>query len=107
MPAFSSFALGAMVLIAAGGATAQNVASNKAAGAARNDQRLQLEAAEIAANKSTAATTKNTGDISLESEESLADAAIRNKSTKNRLRVDRTGLSLGSPSTKSASGLSI
>lgn len=86
----------------AGSAIAQNVASNKAAAAARSTQAENLAAAKAAANKSTAATTTNAGEVSLQSEEELADSAIRNKSTKNRLRVS-TGLSLGSTGT----GLSI
>lgn len=83
------------VATTAGSAIAQNVAANKAAAAARKTQAENLAAAKAAADKSTSATTTNAGDVSLESEEELADSAIRNKSTKNRLRVS-TGLSLGS-----------
>lgn len=97
----------AAILVAAlATATTQNVQANKAAGAARNDQAANLLAAKEAANQSKAATTTNVGDVSLDSQESLDDAAIRSKSTKNRLRVDSTtGLSLGTA--KSATGLSI
>jgi len=74
-------------------------------------QASSLAAAKAAASKATAGTSSNVGEVSLQSEEELADEAIRSKSTKNRLRLDRTGLSLGAPSkpssAKSSTGLSI
>lgn len=82
----------------AGKAQAQNVALAK----------QQQEAALAAANKSTGAVVSNQGDVSLQSEESLDDAAIRDKSKKNRLRVNSTtGVSLGNASSGSATGLRI
>lgn len=90
-------------IVAAAGATSANVSANKARAQARSQQKEQLEAAREAANKSKGAITDNTGTIALDSEEALADDAVKARSTKNRLRVDRTGLSLGG-STGSSSG---
>lgn len=91
-------------LVAAGSATAQNVAANKARGQARAQQAEQLTAAREAANKAKGAVVDNSGTVALDSEEALADDAIKSRANKNRLRVDRTGLSLGgSAGAKSAS----
>lgn len=101
--------LAASTLIAG---TTTAVVSNQNAIAAKNQasdaQAANLAAAKAAANKATAATTGNVGTVALQSEEDLQDEAIRSRSTKNRLRVDRTGLSLGSPTTaQSTTGLRI
>lgn len=101
-------ALAAVAAASAASATTSSISASKARSQAKKQQKEQLAAAEAAANKSTAATVSNTGDVDLESEESLEDEATRNKSKKNRLRVDKTGLSLGTNTgAKSSTGLSI
>lgn len=107
MAALSAAIIAATMLVAAGTtATVSNMNAIKARQDAKGMQRDNLAAAKAAADKSKGATTSNAGDISLESTSELEDAAIRGKSTKNRLRVGTTGLSIGAPS-KSSTGLSV
>jgi hypothetical protein len=105
----ASMALLAAAVVAGSATTAtvSNMNAIKARQEANRNQAESLAAAKAAASKATAGTTSNIGEVSLQSEEELEDAAIRSKSTKNRLRIDRTGLSLGTPLKGSSTGLSI
>ena len=100
-------AAGVTMASAAGTAYVSNDNAIDARSQGRKTQREQLEAAEAAANKSQAATTTNVGTVALQSEEDLGDEAIRSKSKKNRLRVDKTGLGVGSSSSGSSTGLKL
>jgi len=107
----SATAMMIMAGVAAVGAGASAYVSNDNAIDARNQakkqQAEQLAAASAAADKSKAATITNVGTVSLQSEEDLEDEAIRGKSKKNRLRVDKTGLGVGSSSSGSSTGLKL
>lgn len=90
--------------VAAAGAGTTAYMQNDARIDANKNQEKQLAAAKEAANKSTGAITSNVGTVALDSEEALADDAIKTRSKKNRLRVDRTGLSVGGTTAGSLAG---
>ena len=97
----------ATVASAAGSAYVQQDTARDARKQQNRLQAEQLAAAEAAANKSKAPVINNSGDVELQSTEDMQDEAIRSRSKKNRLRVDKTGLSLGGSSSSSKTGLSI
>lgn len=102
MAAVSSWLLAAAIVASTGLAVKQQQDAKAAARQADRTQQANIAATEAAANQSKAAVVNNTGDVSLESPEALADAAVLARAKKNRLRVERTGASTGS-----ATGLSI
>lgn len=95
--------------VAAAGAGTNAYMSQDAKRDAKKQQDETLAQAKEAANQTKGAIANNAGEVALDSAESLEDQDIKDRTKKNRLRVDRTGLSInsGASAPKSSTGLKI